>query len=87
MCYKFVRPDVALELSWRHGLLNNAMPFLIQYTSDMHSRLAELEKRTAPAEEEKDGTESASEYSAMLAGRLPQLGRTSLLSCLQCCLV
>lgn len=28
-CYDLVRPDVALELSWRYGLLDFGMPYMI----------------------------------------------------------
>jgi len=29
-CYDYIKPDVALELGWRHKLLDFAMPYLIQ---------------------------------------------------------
>jgi len=29
-CYEMIRPDVVLELAWRHGLNDFAMPFVIQ---------------------------------------------------------
>ncbi|CAK8987762.1 Clathrin heavy chain 1 [Durusdinium trenchii] len=53
-CYDLVRPDLVLELAWRNELTDFAMPFIIQYMSEMHDRVRELEKRTAekPAEEE-----------------------------------
>jgi clathrin heavy chain len=28
-CYDLIRPDIAMELSWRFGLLEYAMPFFI----------------------------------------------------------
>ena len=30
MCYDLVRPDVALELAWRHNAMDFAMPFVVQ---------------------------------------------------------
>lgn len=29
-CYDLLRPDVILELAWRHNLMDFAMPYLIQ---------------------------------------------------------
>lgn len=29
-CYDLLRPDVILELAWRHNIMDFAMPFLIQ---------------------------------------------------------
>ena len=30
ICYDMLRPDVVLELAWRHNLQDFSMPFLIQ---------------------------------------------------------
>lgn len=30
MCYDLLKPDVVLELAWRHNLLDFAMPYMIQ---------------------------------------------------------
>jgi hypothetical protein len=30
ICYDFIRPDVALELAWRHKMMDFAMPYFIQ---------------------------------------------------------
>lgn len=29
-CYDLLRPDVILELAWRHNLMDFAMPYLVQ---------------------------------------------------------
>lgn len=29
-CYDLVRPDTVLELAWSHGLMDFAMPYMIQ---------------------------------------------------------
>ncbi|UYV68263.1 CLTC [Cordylochernes scorpioides] len=42
-CYDLLRPDVVLELSWRHGILNYAMPFLIQTFREYISKVDRLE--------------------------------------------
>ena len=30
MCYDLLKPDVVLELAWRHNLIDFAMPYMIQ---------------------------------------------------------
>jgi clathrin heavy chain len=51
-CYDFIRPDVAMELAWRHGYMDYAMPYMIQYMHHLHNKVTELEQRTAPPAEE-----------------------------------
>lgn len=34
-CYDLLSPDVVLELAWRNGLTDMAMPFLIQTMSEL----------------------------------------------------
>jgi len=51
-CYDLIRPDVVLELAWRNGYTDFAMPFIIQYTRHLHERVHNLEHRTAPPKEE-----------------------------------
>jgi len=48
-CYDLVAPDLVLELAWRKQLVDQAMPFLIQWTHHTHVRLRELDERTKPA--------------------------------------
>jgi len=50
-CFDFISPDVVIELSWKHGMMDFAMPFFVQTVRNMNNRLSELEKRTAPKEE------------------------------------
>ena len=33
-CFDLLRPDVILELAWRHNIMDYAMPFLIQVTRE-----------------------------------------------------
>jgi clathrin heavy chain len=44
VCYELLRPDVVMELAWRHRLLDYAMPFLIQVTREYVSKVDVLEK-------------------------------------------
>ncbi len=42
-CYDLLRPDVILELAWRHNILDFAMPYLVQvlreYLTKVHNGL------------------------------------------------
>ena len=50
-CYDYIRPDVVLELSWRYGFSDHAMPYMIQYMRHLHDKIHTLETRTAPPKE------------------------------------
>nr|CAG8563230.1 8822_t:CDS:10 [Entrophospora candida] len=47
VCYDFVRPDIVLELAWRHGLNDFAMPYLIQVLREFSLKVDSLEKANA----------------------------------------
>jgi len=59
-CYDFVKPDVALELAWRHKFLDFAMPYLIQiireYTEKVDNAL--LKKKQTEGQPEQQNTPS-----------------------------
>eukprot|EP01013_Petalomonas_cantuscygni_P037898 TRINITY_DN68827_c0_g1_i1.p1 TRINITY_DN68827_c0_g1~~TRINITY_DN68827_c0_g1_i1.p1 ORF type:complete len:1710 (+),score=593.72 TRINITY_DN68827_c0_g1_i1:183-5312(+) len=44
-CYDLVRPDVAIELAWRHNVVDGAMPFVVQMVKDYSDRLKTLESK------------------------------------------
>ncbi|CAG8704561.1 14463_t:CDS:2, partial [Acaulospora morrowiae] len=46
-CYDLARPDVVLELSWKHGLSDFAMPYLIQVMREYITKVDTLEKANA----------------------------------------
>jgi len=50
-CYAHIRADVAMELAWRHKIVDFAMPFLLQFMRDTTAKIAVLEARTAPKED------------------------------------
>ncbi|KAG5447542.1 Clathrin heavy chain 1 [Clonorchis sinensis] len=54
-CYDLLRPDVVLELAWRNGLVDMAMPFMIQAMRELTTKVDRLEhsEQTRAAEEEK----------------------------------
>jgi clathrin heavy chain len=45
-CFEFFRPDLALELAWRHGVMDHAMPFMIQTMKEVGQRLMGLEEES-----------------------------------------
>jgi len=51
-CYDLIRPDVAIELGWRHGIVDHVMPYVVQYMRHLHDKVKVLEERTAPPKEE-----------------------------------
>jgi clathrin heavy chain len=58
-CYDLIRPDLVLELSWRHGLNDFTMPYMInmlcQQTKEIATLKADNEARKAKEkEQEKD---------------------------------
>ncbi|KAJ1548234.1 hypothetical protein HK096_008280 [Nowakowskiella sp. JEL0078] len=61
-CYDLLRPDVILELSWRKGWSDFAMPFLIQTLREFSMRVEVLEKQDVnrvAKEEEKEKQETS----------------------------
>lgn len=38
-CYDLLRPDVILELSWRHNIMDFAMPYMIQVIREYISKV------------------------------------------------
>ena len=50
-CNKLIRPEVVMEYAWKNGLMDFAMPFLIQFISDANNKLKEIDERTKPKDE------------------------------------
>ena len=62
-CYDLIRLDVVMELSWRHGLNDFTMPFMINYLSQQASQIDRLKRdneerkaREAKGQHEEDNT-------------------------------
>jgi clathrin heavy chain len=47
-CYNYIRPDIVLEVAWTNGMIDFAMPFLIQTMKDFSSKLADLDSKVNP---------------------------------------
>ncbi|CAF4435681.1 unnamed protein product, partial [Rotaria socialis] len=43
-CYDLLRPDVILELSWRHDIMSFAMPYMIQVIREYITKVDKLEQ-------------------------------------------
>merc|ERR1712226_1426140 len=75
-CYDLVNADVALELAWRRGQLNFAMPYLIQVLREYTGRIDALDKKTTKKEEEEEKNKSAAndyqpDYMPMMGPGMP----------------
>eukprot|EP00826_Nyctotherus_ovalis_P034490 TRINITY_DN2881_c0_g4_i3.p1 TRINITY_DN2881_c0_g4~~TRINITY_DN2881_c0_g4_i3.p1 ORF type:complete len:386 (-),score=114.62 TRINITY_DN2881_c0_g4_i3:140-1297(-) len=44
-CYELLKPDVVTELTWRFGLFEFAMPYMVQTMREMNNRLDNLTKK------------------------------------------
>jgi len=73
-CYDLVKPDIAIELAWRNGYTDYAMPYVIQYVRHLHDKVAVLDERTAPKKE--DPAAEAAAAAAVMGGGLMGLGDT-----------
>jgi clathrin heavy chain len=51
-CYDLLRPDVVMELAWKHKIMDFAMPYMIQVLRDYSNRLDRLERSEAERKEE-----------------------------------
>jgi len=78
-CFELVRPDVVLELSWRFGLLDYAMPFFVQTFREYDDHLKYVYERILKMDKEmeaKEGEEKKKKeehQAADTAGFMPML--------------
>jgi len=78
VCYDLIRPDLVLELAWRNGMMDFAMPYMIQTMGEYHHRLRNLEEKLSKSEE--NATEAAAQAQAAQQvqvvpfGVMPQVG-------------
>ncbi|KAK6192853.1 hypothetical protein SNE40_004252 [Patella caerulea] len=56
-CYELLRPDVILELAWRHNIMDFAMPYMIQVMREYTSKVDKLEQSDAVRSEEEQRAE------------------------------
>lgn len=56
VCYDLLKPDVVLELAWRHNLIDFAMPYMIQVMREYLTKVDKLAESNAKRDEEKEST-------------------------------
>ncbi|XP_041347911.1 clathrin heavy chain 1 isoform X2 [Gigantopelta aegis] len=56
-CYDLLRPDVILELAWRHNIMDFAMPYMIQVMREYIGKVDKLESSEAVRTEEEQKAE------------------------------
>lgn len=49
-CYDLVKPDIAMELAWRYDFNEFLMPYMIQNTRELHSRLDYIQRKMEESE-------------------------------------
>jgi len=84
-CYDNIRPDVALELAWRKGMIDYVMPYLIQMLREYTSRIDALDKKTQKKEEAEEKNKSAPNdfvpdwMPGMMPGPSPLMGNLAIM--------
>jgi len=58
-CYDLVRPDVVLEQAWRFGIVDYAMPYLIQVMREYTTKVDKLETSENVRKQEEENTDKA----------------------------
>ena len=53
-CYELISADVVLEVSWRYGMTDNAMPFMIQLMRDLSTRVEQVQKKHEEREKKEE---------------------------------
>jgi len=57
-CYDLLRPDVILELSWRHNIMDFAMPYMAQVMREYLTKVDKLTESESIRKEEQEAQES-----------------------------
>jgi clathrin heavy chain len=58
-CYDLLKPDIVMELAWRHNIMDFAMPYMIQVMKEYTSKVDSLlEKESIRSEEEQSANET-----------------------------
>ena len=73
-CYDLIEPDVVLEMAWRHGLTDFAMPYVIQFVGEYSKRLSAVEAAVAPSEGEGEAEMSTMMETPMALPQYAQQG-------------
>ena len=68
-CYDLVPPHVAMEMSWKAGFKDSAMPFFIQTMHQMSTRMARLESALEEAQKGPNGHSAQARETFMIQDR------------------
>jgi len=79
-CFELISPDKALELAWRHNLMDMAMPFMIQYLRLAHLKTKELETKIENLNKKATGAEEEATAGGAPGYALDGMGQTLMLS-------
>lgn len=80
-CYDLIKPDVAIELAWRNGYTDFAMPYVIQYVRHLHDKVSKIDERTAPKKEDQHAAEAhAAAAAAVMGGSMMGFGETLMIT-------
>ncbi|KAI8968277.1 hypothetical protein BDF20DRAFT_827793 [Mycotypha africana] len=60
-CYDLMRPDYVMELSWRHGLNDFAMPYMINIMREQFNKISVLDKEVNELKEKVTKQETSSD--------------------------
>ncbi|KAL6709697.1 Clathrin heavy chain [Coniothyrium glycines] len=69
-CYDLIRPDVILEMSWRHGLHDFTMPFMINFLSQQAATIETLKKDNEERKARETSQQKKDDDTPILGSRL-----------------
>lgn len=67
-CYDLIRPDIVLELSWRHGLNDFTMPYMINLLCQQTKELATLKADNEARKAKESAQEKHEDETPILGG-------------------
>lgn len=67
-CNELIRPDLILELSWRHGLNDFTMPYMINMLAQQTKELATLKADNEARKAKEKETEKTEDNTPILGG-------------------
>jgi clathrin heavy chain len=78
-CYDLIRADVAVELAWMHGMMDFAVPYLLQFLREYSTKVDDLikdkleatEEKKSKEQQEKDVVAESNMYAQLLPLALP----------------
>lgn len=69
-CYDLIRPDTVVELSWRNGLNDFTMPYLINMLANQTKAVAELKADNEARKAKEKEQEKVEDNTPILGNRL-----------------